>query len=489
MPIKNLTLGLALLLAVGAEAQTHPYRIKEGDTLSGLATRFHVRSAAIVNQNGLDVHAALRVGRVIQIPEASTGSDRAQHFAVPSGYVVRHGDNDHRIAKKLGVKLHDLHAVNPNVDWDALQIGHTIRIPGHKAQAVQATLASYHERPAKAKSASSAKHTVRDGENDWIIAHRAGITTVALKRMNPGVNLSRLHAGQKINVPGSATSSSSSAVASKPRLHSRYAVINGDSVTIRRHANRSSEAITQVDAGTRVVVLDREGDWYRLRFPHGTEGWVRTDFLKSASAPKVAHHESHHSTYVASRSTRRSHKPSSDSGYQARLASFHGSGGNGDSSEILAKAQSMSGTRYRWGAMSRSATDCSGFTSQVFRSQGYKIPRTSSEQSTAGIAVHAKDLKPGDLVFFHTRRGARVTHVGIYMGSGKFIHASSAGGHVQVNRLDEGYYQQRLVAARRVAKSNSSKKAHSLVAAAKKVQSVTSPEPPSEQTEPGQAPN
>jgi len=107
--------------------------------------------------------------------------------------------------------------------------------------------------------------------------------------------------------------------------------------------------------------------------------------------------------------------------------------------------------------MSRSATDCSGFTSQVFGREGYHLPRTSSEQATAGIPVRSKDLKPGDLVFFHTYRGRRVTHVGIYVGKGKFIHASSGGGQVQVNSLSDGYYKARLVAARRVAKGSAKK--------------------------------
>jgi cell wall-associated NlpC family hydrolase len=129
--------------------------------------------------------------------------------------------------------------------------------------------------------------------------------------------------------------------------------------------------------------------------------------------------------------------------------------GSGDSQDrILSKAQSMRGVRYRWGASSRSATDCSGFTSQVFRSNGYRIPRTSVEQSRAGAKVDRGSLRPGDLVFFKTRRGTRVSHVGIYTGNGKFIHASSGGGKVQVNSLSDGYYNKRFVTARRVVKGS-----------------------------------
>jgi hypothetical protein len=69
--------------------------------------------------------------------------------------------------------------------------------------------------------------------------------------------------------------------------------------------------------------------------------------------------------------------------------------------------------------------------------------------------VDRGSLNKGDLVFFKTTRGKRIGHVGIYVGNGKFIHASSGGGKVQVNSLNEGYYNRRFVTARRVAKVSS----------------------------------
>lgn len=411
MPSKNLTLGLGLLLAGVALAHHQTYGTTQGDTSARVGEKAAVSTASLNIQNPLVPNEGNESGRSSVIFGATLVSDPKVKASVPSG-------TGEKSAKKAQ--------------------------PGAKH--------------------TGAVHVVRSGENDWIIAHHAGLTTVALKNLNPGVNLSKLHIGQKLNVPGSvASTSSNSASATKvaaKKIRSRYAVVAADSVTIRRDASRNAEAITQVDAGTRVVVLDRDGDWYRLRFPRGTEGWVRGDFLKAASAPKVERRHESHASYVASRPAKRSRVAQrSTTRYHRGSSAFVSNSGGKDASQILAQARSMSGVRYRWGAMSRSATDCSGFTSQVFRSQGYKIPRTSSEQSTTGIPVHSKDLKPGDLVFFHTRRGARVTHVGIYMGKGKFIHASSGGGQVQVNSLADGYYKQRLVAARRVAKSSSTKKA------------------------------
>lgn len=465
MPIKNLTLGLALLLAGSALAQHQTYRVKEGDTLSGIAARFHVRTHALVKANSLDGGMRLKIGHELTIPSATTSSDCSASHSVPSGYVVRNGDVDWTIAHKAGLTVHQLHVLNPGVNWMRIHPGQSLNVPGAKSVAVR------EEKPAKA--APSTGYTVRDGDNDWVIAHRVGVTTVVLRRMNPGVNLARLRPGQTINVPKSAAEKVVAA-----RIRTRYARVSGDAVTIRDEASRSSDALGKVEAGTLAKVLDRDGDWYRLRFPYGTEGWVRGDLLEQASAPVVAkvHHKRHprqetivaeaphksrrHMRHLMAKHSASARHEMTESFSEAMEASSEAEGGE-TQERLLKKAESMRGTRYRWGAMSRSATDCSGFTSQVFKSQGYKIPRTSREQAKVGQTVHYKDLKKGDLVFFHTVRGSRVSHVGIYMGDGKFIHASSGGGKVQVNSLSDGYYHKRLVGAKRIAKVAPKKKSSS----------------------------
>ncbi|HEY0867942.1 MAG TPA: C40 family peptidase [Fimbriimonas sp.] len=120
---------------------------------------------------------------------------------------------------------------------------------------------------------------------------------------------------------------------------------------------------------------------------------------------------------------------------------------------VIKTAKGFRGVRYRWGGTSRSGVDCSGFTTQVFRAHGLRLPRTSVEQARVGKPVKG-GLQAGDLVFFRTTRGSRISHVGIYIGNGKFIHASSGGGKVQVNSLREGYYRSRFVTARRVVNSS-----------------------------------
>jgi cell wall-associated NlpC family hydrolase len=119
--------------------------------------------------------------------------------------------------------------------------------------------------------------------------------------------------------------------------------------------------------------------------------------------------------------------------------------------KIKKSAYSFLGARYRFGGNSRNALDCSSFTQQVFREQKVNLPRTAREQFYVGNEVMRGDLKKGDLVFFQTY--ARFpSHVGIYLGNRKMIHASSRDRRVVISTMDTPYYTSRFLGARRVGK-------------------------------------
>jgi cell wall-associated NlpC family hydrolase len=114
---------------------------------------------------------------------------------------------------------------------------------------------------------------------------------------------------------------------------------------------------------------------------------------------------------------------------------------------LRAEGAEWIGTPYRYGGQSRAGMDCSGFARTLMREAlGVELTRMTSSQVQEGEAVEKADLRPGDLVFFR-RRGTR--HVGVYLGDGEFIHASSSKG-VIVSRLDEDYYTRHYWTARRV---------------------------------------
>jgi cell wall-associated NlpC family hydrolase len=116
---------------------------------------------------------------------------------------------------------------------------------------------------------------------------------------------------------------------------------------------------------------------------------------------------------------------------------------------VLAIAHRYMGRPYRYGGSSSRGFDCSGFVLHVYRQVGVQLPHHSGAQARVGKPVSRQQLQPGDLVFFRTR-GSRISHVGIYIGNGKFIHASSARGRVRIDSLDDGYYKRRYAGARRI---------------------------------------
>jgi len=125
--------------------------------------------------------------------------------------------------------------------------------------------------------------------------------------------------------------------------------------------------------------------------------------------------------------------------------------------DIEQNAKSFLGTPYVWGATGPTKFDCSGFTQWVFRDAGINIPRISREQAKVGKYVRYENLQRGDMVFFDTKkhRTGKVCHVGIYLGNGDFIHASSSGKKVVIfNFNDKKFYKKRFLWGRRVTNNN-----------------------------------
>lgn len=117
---------------------------------------------------------------------------------------------------------------------------------------------------------------------------------------------------------------------------------------------------------------------------------------------------------------------------------------------LISEARRWIGTPYRYGGQTLAGTDCSGFVMQVYESvYGLKLPRNSAQQREYSMPIAERELAPGDLVFFCTSGGSTVNHVGLYIGSGKMIHASLSKG-VTESALDEKYYRQRFHSAGRV---------------------------------------
>ena len=137
-------------------------------------------------------------------------------------------------------------------------------------------------------------------------------------------------------------------------------------------------------------------------------------------------------------------------GLLGTVSTIGGKVGN-QASDLVASTLGFLGVPYRrGGATLETGFDCSGFVKYMFENTlGLVLPRSAAQQAAATEKIDSSELKPGDLVFFNTMRRA-FSHVGIYVGDGKFIHAPRAGKAVNIDDMRSAYWQKRFNGARRV---------------------------------------
>ena len=118
---------------------------------------------------------------------------------------------------------------------------------------------------------------------------------------------------------------------------------------------------------------------------------------------------------------------------------------------VVTTAKRMLGVKYRYGGTSPNrGFDCSGLVQYSHRSAGINIPRTTSQQYRAAKRISRRYLKAGDLVFFKTTPSRGISHVGIYLGNNKFIHAPSSGKRVKISSMNDKYWRKRFRSAGRI---------------------------------------
>jgi len=118
--------------------------------------------------------------------------------------------------------------------------------------------------------------------------------------------------------------------------------------------------------------------------------------------------------------------------------------------EVVLRAMAQIGAAYRYGGADLEGFDCSGLVYFIHQQLGYSAPRTAQQQYDASRRIAREDLQPGDLVFFRFS-GSRISHVGIYAGAGRFVHAPQTGRNVELKGLDDAFYAQHFAGAGRLA--------------------------------------
>ncbi len=218
-------------------------------------------------------------------------------------------------------------------------------------------------------------------------------------------------------------------------------VIAENSVNLRKGPDSRYDRIGRIDAGVQVDLIGKYKDWLRVRLPDGTKAWVFRDLINTTAhvLRRVPVSRDFPALPVSGR------RPGASPG----LATIAASG------DVASFAVQFVGARYRWGGSSPSTGfDCSGFTSYVYRQFGVNLPRSAAAQfNTAyGASVGSmENLAPGDLMFFRNTGGQRgISHVAIYIGGGRMVHAMTPRYGVQVSSIWGSYWTSRYYGAIRV---------------------------------------
>ncbi len=205
--------------------------------------------------------------------------------------------------------------------------------------------------------------------------------------------------------------------------------INANGVNFRETASTSGKVIDSLGEGTSVEILDTLSGWHKVKVDSKV-GYVATKFVTATSTEQMS-----------SRSTTATTIETEDT--DASDAS--------DGNEVVAYAKKFVGVRYVYGGKSPKGFDCSGFVGYVFKNFGIKLNSSAASMYSDGVKVSKSALKAGDILFFDAssrKASGAIDHVGIYIGGGKFIHASTSNKQVIIQTLSE--YRGKYIGAKRV---------------------------------------
>ena len=187
------------------------------------------------------------------------------------------------------------------------------------------------------------------------------------------------------------------------------------SVRLRAEASTSSAVLGYYNSGAEFDVIGISGEWVKVSTPTGGVGYIHSNYINCTSSTNVP------------------------------VSNYNGKG-----DQMMATAKQYLGCPYVWAGNGPYSFDCSGFVNYVYNYYGYSLHRVAQDiYSYDGTYVDKSALQAGDIICFGYGPWS-ITHVGMYIGSGQFIHASSGSGCVVITNLSDNYYTRMYVGAKRI---------------------------------------
>ncbi len=410
------------------------YRVRSGDSLIKISKKLNIKPALIKKYNPNVKWLRIRPGEKIIIPSFTI--DQKANMPKKDIYVVQRNDSLIKISKKLNISMEEIKKLNPDIDWSKIQPNNTIKIPStiNKDQIKTALNNHNHNKnkikknvppsiafkkeliikkcPMKPGDIGNGYYIVKSGDTLSSIARRFGLTLKHLMELNP--NKSKfIKPGDLIVLPGQLTKKIMISKNENLYIPPKYLVYSTP------YKIKRGDSLYKIAKKFKTKV-------YVIKMLNNLGGNIlRVGSYIFVPNKNMIHKNRIELEYSLLRERRKA---------------------------IVHYAERFLGRPYRFGGDSLiHGIDCSAFVQKIYEKFiKAKLPRTAEEQyRTVGVFVSLKRIQVGDLLFFHTMNYARVTHVGIYIGNNRFIHAAGRRSGIKISRLTR-YYLRRLVGVKRI---------------------------------------
>lgn len=375
------------------------YKVKSGDTLGHIASKHKISVKDLKNANNLTTNK-LKIGKLLKVPsttkqnKAVAKNTKTVNRASVTKYKVKKGDTLGGIANRHGVTVAKIKKAS-SLTSNRIKVGDILLIPGtHKAP-------------------STSTYTVVSGDTLGGIGNKFGVSVKELRTLN-NLKSNYLYVGMKLTVSGNSKAAKPSVQTAKKAAKkptARYIVKSGESLGII--AQRYGVSVTSI-----------------MNANNLKNQTIRTG--QTINIPSAENYRDY------SRNTEYS-STNNKTGYSKTKEN------------IITVAKQYLGAPYKFGGYSfKTGIDCSGYVKKIFSKFNVELPRTARDiYYNSGTRVAKSQLQTGDLVFFRTY-ASFPSHVGIYMGNGQFIHASSGARKVSITNLNKKYYTKRYIGAKRI---------------------------------------
>ncbi|MCM3089345.1 LysM peptidoglycan-binding domain-containing protein [Bhargavaea ginsengi] len=396
------TSALAAVIAAPGEAEaSQQYAVQSGDSLWKIASKHQISVAKLKEINNIRTDV-IYPGQTLVLSSAKPSIKTPDVASVPSRtavYTVKGGDSLGNIASIHKMTVRQLKELN-GLTGDLILVGQKLKVSG-TAAAPSTSKANPEKATAPSSPASTTgDYQVKSGDTLSLIAIRHGVSVDQVMKWN-GLTSHLIYAGQKLKIAGSAAAASKSepkvvqVSAPRPAIENSHTVVSGD--TLSGIGAKYGVSVRNLMAWNNLSNYNLYvGQKLKVK---GESSSVSNQIPASSPAPAQS------------------------------------------DSSLISVAKSVVGTPYVWGGTTPSGFDCSGFIWYAFKTAGYDVARTNTD-GYFSRSYYVDAPVPGDLVFFNNTYKKGISHMGIYLGNGQFIHASSSQG-VVVSNINDSYWKPR----------------------------------------------